>query len=59
MAKDCPSLELKATHGLVEPEEFILPELNELWTKESYSAFDLSKNITFKDPVIQCVINIS
>jgi hypothetical protein len=47
--KECPALELKATHGLVTPEEFIIPPIHELWTPVSYSAFDLSRNINPKD----------
>lgn len=47
---DCPPLQLKATHGLVTPEEFTIPAIHELWTPKSYSAFDLSKNINPKDP---------
>ncbi|CAG2112518.1 unnamed protein product, partial [Medioppia subpectinata] len=48
--KDCPVLELKATHGLVTPEEFAMPPLHELWTAESYAAFNLAQNVTFVDP---------
>ncbi|XP_054153270.1 BRO1 domain-containing protein BROX-like [Oppia nitens] len=48
--KECPVLELKATHGLVTPEEFSMPSLHELWTPQSYAAFDLSKNVTYIDP---------
>jgi hypothetical protein len=36
-------LELKATYGLVSPEEFNLPPINGLWTKVVYAAFDSSK----------------
>ncbi|KAH9418590.1 hypothetical protein DERP_003915 [Dermatophagoides pteronyssinus] len=39
---DCPPLESKATHGLVAPEEFTLPPLNELWNSEAYFAFDIA-----------------
>lgn len=39
---DCPSLESKATHGLVAPEEFTLPTLNELWNSDAYFAFDIA-----------------
>lgn len=39
---DCPPLETKATHGLVAPEEFQLPTLNELWNSDAYFAFDIA-----------------
>lgn len=42
MPIDCPPLESKATHGLVAPEEFTLPPLNELWNSEAYFAFDIA-----------------
>ena len=38
-----PDLELKATYGLVQPEEFKLPEPNALWTKQTYGLFDLTQ----------------
>lgn len=40
--KDCPLLESKPTHGLVAPEEFNMPPLNELWTSDAYFAFDIN-----------------
>lgn len=45
--KDCPSLEsLKATHGLVTPEDFSIPPLHELWTTTAYAAFDITRNLS-------------
>ena len=38
-----PDLELKATYGLVAPEEFKIPEPNPLWTPDVYKAFDITK----------------
>jgi len=35
-------LELKATYGLVSPEEFAVPDMSEQWTQVNYGAFDLS-----------------
>ncbi|KAG8193370.1 hypothetical protein JTE90_022998 [Oedothorax gibbosus] len=37
-------LEIKATYGLVSPEEFDLPQINSLWTPVAYAAFDSSKS---------------
>jgi len=36
-------LELKATYGLVAPEEFTLPSVNPQWTAHVYKAFDITK----------------
>ncbi|XP_035228261.1 BRO1 domain-containing protein BROX-like [Stegodyphus dumicola] len=36
-------LEIKATYGLVSPEEFKLPDISPLWTPVAYAAFDFSK----------------
>ncbi|GFU42189.1 BRO1 domain-containing protein BROX [Nephila pilipes] len=36
-------LEIKATYGLVSPEEFALPKMNILWSPVAYAAFDSSK----------------
>lgn len=38
-----PELELKATYGLVKPEEFSLPSMHALWTADVYNSFDLSQ----------------
>lgn len=38
-----PDLELKATYGLVAPEEFSSPPRNVQWTAEVYNAFDITK----------------
>ncbi|KAK2162932.1 hypothetical protein LSH36_89g03014 [Paralvinella palmiformis] len=40
---DAPQLELKATYGLVAPEEFTPPEPSPLWTAEAYKSFDISR----------------
>lgn len=37
-----PDLELKATYGLVAPEEFSPPPCNAQWTAEVYKAFDIA-----------------
>ncbi|KAK7000021.1 Bro1 domain-containing protein brox [Biomphalaria glabrata] len=39
VAPDAPSLELKATYGLVSPEEYKPPALNQLWSVEVYKRF--------------------
>ncbi|XP_054723222.1 LOW QUALITY PROTEIN: BRO1 domain-containing protein BROX-like [Uloborus diversus] len=36
-------LEIKATYGLVSPEDFTLPPINSLWTPVAYAAFDSAK----------------
>ena len=38
-----PELELKATYGLVSPEEFKVPDPNALWNVEAYKAFEISE----------------
>lgn len=48
--KDCPPLEMKATHGLVTPEDFSMPALHELWTADAYTAFDITRNVN--DPKV-------
>ncbi|XP_045617960.1 BRO1 domain-containing protein BROX [Procambarus clarkii] len=42
---DPPELELKATYGLVSPDDYTLPPSAPLWTPVTYSAFDLTKNL--------------
>lgn len=42
---DPPQLELKATYGLVSPEEFEMPSPSPLWTPEVYKGFDLTLNM--------------
>ncbi|XP_071043249.1 BRO1 domain-containing protein BROX-like [Parasteatoda tepidariorum] len=37
------ALEIKATYGLVSPEEFELPNVNVIWTPVAYAAFDSPK----------------
>ncbi|KAH9519354.1 hypothetical protein Btru_075319 [Bulinus truncatus] len=39
VAADAPLLELKATYGLVSPEEYKPPALNTLWSSEVYKRF--------------------
>nr|CAD7446667.1 unnamed protein product [Timema bartmani] len=46
---DPPELELKATYGLVSPEEFVLPPTSPLWTPVVYAALDQVKSNP-KDP---------
>lgn len=36
-----PSIDVKATHGVVNAELFSLPLLHSLWTPDAYSAFQL------------------
>nr|KAG5714476.1 hypothetical protein BaRGS_006922 [Batillaria attramentaria] len=43
VAYDPPHLELRATYGLVSPEEYQNPSLNPLWTPDAYSKFDVSR----------------
>ena len=38
-----PDLEMKATYGLVQPEEYTKPAPSEAWTKQIYDSFDLTK----------------
>lgn len=38
-----PELEIKATHGLVKPEDFDLPLPSELWSPSAYESFDITK----------------
>lgn len=38
-----PDLEMKATYGLVAPEEFTPPPRNAQWTADVYKAFDITK----------------
>ena len=40
VAYDPPQLELKATYGLVSPEDYQGPNLNPLWTVEVYKKMD-------------------
>ncbi|XP_074651732.1 BRO1 domain-containing protein BROX-like [Tubulanus polymorphus] len=41
---EVPELELKATFGLVKPEKYELPPRHEMWNKDIYAAFDITKN---------------
>ncbi|XP_076441744.1 BRO1 domain-containing protein BROX-like [Babylonia areolata] len=43
VAYDPPALELRATYGLVSPEEYQAPALNALWTPETYAKFDTTR----------------
>jgi len=36
---DPPELELKATYGLVSPDEVLMPSPSPLWSPETYAAF--------------------
>ncbi|KAB7505141.1 BRO1 domain-containing protein BROX [Armadillidium nasatum] len=42
---DAPPLELKATYGLVSPDDYTLPPLAPIWSAVTYAAFDLTKNL--------------
>jgi hypothetical protein len=46
---DPPELELKATYGLVSPNEVPMPSPSPLWSPQSYAAFDTPKT-NAKDP---------
>ncbi|XP_071515463.1 BRO1 domain-containing protein BROX-like isoform X1 [Panulirus ornatus] len=46
---DPPELELRATYGLVSPDDYTLPPAAPLWSPVTYSAFDLTKNLS-EDP---------
>jgi hypothetical protein len=54
---DPPELELKATYGLVSPNEVPLPSPSPLWTPASYAAFDTPKAST-KDPANSVCISV-
>eukprot|EP00918_Siedleckia_nematoides_P029551 GHVU01063711.1.p1 GENE.GHVU01063711.1~~GHVU01063711.1.p1 ORF type:complete len:417 (-),score=54.68 GHVU01063711.1:1464-2714(-) len=41
---EAPQLELKATYGLVAPEEVKNPDPSPMWSAESYKSFDITKN---------------
>ncbi|KAL8620011.1 hypothetical protein ACOMHN_015293 [Nucella lapillus] len=43
VAYDTPQLELRATYGLVSPEEYQPPAINPLWTPETYAKFDTAR----------------
>ena len=45
-----PELELKATYGLVAPEEYKLPDANPQWSADVYKKFDLTVKQA-EDPV--------
>lgn len=47
---DVTPLELKATYGLVSPEDFQMPPVNSMWVETTYKAFDLSMNVGVNDP---------
>ena len=46
MAYDPPHLELRATYGLVSPEEYQNPAINPLWTPETYAKMDADRAAT-------------
>lgn len=46
---DPPQLELRATYGLVAPDDYTLPPAAPLWSPVTYAAFDLTKN-SVEDP---------
>jgi len=43
-----PNMDLKATHGLVEPHQFTVPDISPQWTADVYAGFIITKN-TEKD----------
>lgn len=49
---DPPQLEEKATYGLVNPEDYIVPPISKLWTPVTYAAFNdiTSKSDSTKKP---------
>ncbi|CAL4135762.1 unnamed protein product, partial [Meganyctiphanes norvegica] len=47
---DPPQLELRATYGLVAPDDYTLPPAAPLWSPVAYAAFDLTKNLA-EDPL--------
>ncbi|XP_015786372.1 BRO1 domain-containing protein BROX [Tetranychus urticae] len=49
---DLPKLDLKATHGIVAPDNYIIPEISSLWTPFACTAFDLTvplRDLSIKD----------
>ncbi|KAI1284937.1 BRO1 domain-containing protein BROX [Halotydeus destructor] len=50
VATDLPPLELKATHGLVTPDEYKVPAISAMWSATAYSAFDLTRGFDPRDP---------
>jgi hypothetical protein len=54
---DPPELELKATYGLVSPNEVPVPSPSPLWTPVSYAAFHTSKT-SIKDPANSVCISV-
>lgn len=45
---ETPILDVKAIHGLADPEEYTYPEKHALWTMDSYDAFNLSRAVDAK-----------
>ncbi|CAF0849713.1 unnamed protein product [Didymodactylos carnosus] len=43
IADECPPLE-PGTHGILPPEEYVIPKLNSLFSADAYRAFDIGKN---------------
>ena len=40
-----PSMNLQATHGLVDPTPYAVPSTSEKWTNLVYAGFNISKNV--------------
>ena len=43
-------LETKASHGLVNPDPFVMPAINPIWSTSAYDAFTLVPNAKIDDP---------
>jgi hypothetical protein len=62
---ELPELEVKATYGLAKPEEFQPITPSQLWTPETYAAFDISKapmpdfSVLVNSPSLQSLVSVS
>lgn len=45
---ETPVLDVKAIHGLADPEEYAYPEKHSLWNMDTYDAFNLSRAVDAK-----------
>lgn len=46
---DLVPLETKASHGLVNPDPFVMPAINPIWSASAYDAFTLVPNVKLDD----------